>query len=91
MTKHASDCAMNNSPALPPGDCDCGLVPVPAVEPNEPASRTVALLARNERLAAALKTFVDIYELNDCDDRDDDDAIEVPISALRDAIAALDI
>ncbi len=24
MTKHASDCAVHNAPALEPGPCDCG-------------------------------------------------------------------
>lgn len=26
-TIHASDCAVHNAPALPVGDCDCGLEP----------------------------------------------------------------
>ena len=36
MTRHASDCAMHNGPALPPGECDCsGIEYTEAREPHD--------------------------------------------------------
>ena len=32
---HASDCAIHNEPALPPGLCDCGVPDCPGIEPPQ--------------------------------------------------------
>lgn len=49
----------------------------------------LALLDDNERMRRALEPFARYYDLNDCDEREDDDALEVPIRDLRQARAAL--
>jgi len=36
-----------------------------------------------DRLVKALTPFGYYFDLNDCDDRDDDDALEIPIRDLR--------
>lgn len=43
----------------------------------------VLIQAEMERLRAALKPFGYYYELNDCQDRRLDDALEVPIADLK--------
>jgi hypothetical protein len=30
-TIHASDCAIHNAPAYPPGECDCGAIITPVI------------------------------------------------------------
>ena len=51
---HASDCSIYNAPAMTAGPCDCGGIFPAAVTPDMPG-RTVALLARIDKLEDALK------------------------------------
>ena len=52
-------------------------------------SERAELLAAVERMRRALEPFALYYDLNDCDEREDDDALEVPIRDLRQARAVL--
>ena len=52
-------------------------------------SERAELLATVERMRGGLEPFALYYDLNDCDEREDDDALEVPIRDLRQARAAL--
>lgn len=47
------------------------------------------LRALVEEMRATLEPLRRYYDLNDCDDRDDDDALEIPIADLRRTLTAL--
>ena len=47
------------------------------------------LRALVEEMRATLEPLRRYYDLNDCDDRDDDDALEIPIADLRRARTTL--
>lgn len=55
--EHASDCAVNNGPALPPGPCDCGgALPAPVAKADrivelEKALRHIIGMAGNPNAA----------------------------------------
>lgn len=69
----------------------CGLTPGTRVNLRECAA--IEIMKLRGELAKArdvIRPFAYYYDLNDCDDRKPDDALEVPISDLRAARAFLE-
>jgi hypothetical protein len=53
------------------------------VTDHEMRMEALRLYEENEKLVNALKPFAHYFDLNDCANRADDDALEIPIRDLR--------